>query len=58
MFIDGAGNLVWLAEDESDKSTTKKVVYFDGHTDTVQPLPDKWAKIGGVDAWKGLIDPK
>lgn len=58
MFIDAAGNLVWYAEDELDKSTTKKVIYFDGHSDTVAPLPDKWSKIGGVDVWKGLIDAK
>lgn len=58
VYIDGAGNLVWHAEDYSDKSENKKVIYFDGHTDTVAPLPDKWAKIGGIDCWKGLLDPK
>lgn len=51
VFIDGAGNLVWFAEDYSDKSENKKVIYFDGHSDTVAPLPDKWAKIGGLDVW-------
>jgi len=40
-----------LAEDYSDKSENKKVIYFDGHSDTVAPLPDKWAKIGGLDVW-------
>jgi len=36
----------------------KRVIYFDGHTDTVNPLPQQWKdRLGeGVDAFDGLID--
>eukprot|EP00768_Dysnectes_brevis_P001604 gnl/Dysnectes_brevis/142_a167_7806.p1 GENE.gnl/Dysnectes_brevis/142_a167_7806~~gnl/Dysnectes_brevis/142_a167_7806.p1 ORF type:complete len:515 (-),score=193.38 gnl/Dysnectes_brevis/142_a167_7806:35-1579(-) len=59
--FDGIGNLVWVVEDPKDTTpkADKVVVMFDGHSDTVAPLPEQWPKvIGGVDAFKGLVDPK
>ena len=36
----------------------KKVIYLDGHTDTVQALRAQWREKlgGGVDAYDGLVD--
>ena len=35
----------------------KRVIYFDGHTDTVNALRPAWKeKTGGVDAYDGLFD--
>src|SRR5512143_1978952 len=61
---DDYGNLVWTVEAAPGSDPTpperKKVIYLDGHTDTVKALRDQWhAKIGGgIDAYDGLIDPK
>jgi putative selenium metabolism hydrolase len=59
--FDEFGNLVWTVEDPDDPTPRrdKKVIYFDGHTDTVAALRDQWqAKIGGgIDAYAGLTDP-
>lgn len=58
-FFDGFGNLVWQVEDPNDgiAPAKRKVVYIDGHTDTVRALRDQWrAKVGGVDCYDGLID--
>ena len=57
---DGYGNLVWTLEDPGDgiPESEKRVVYFDGHTDTVNALRPAWReKTGGVDAYDGLFDP-
>ena len=55
--FDAYGNLVWHLEDENDPtpSSEKKIIYLDGHTDTVKALRSQWtAKIGpGVDAYDG-----
>jgi hypothetical protein len=58
--FDAYGNLVWTVEDEDDgiSRADKKVVYLDGHSDTVRALRPQWReKIGaGVDAYRGLVD--
>lgn len=58
--FDAYGNLVWHVEDPDDgvPAAEKKVIYLDGHTDTVNALRAGWIeKIGGgVDAYDGLRD--
>lgn len=59
VFFDGFGNLVWQIEEPDDPTPPeqKKVIWFDGHTDTVQALRGAWrSKIGGVDAYDGRIE--
>ena len=60
VFFDDFGNLVWVLEDPDDgvAREDKKVVFFDGHTDTVKALRSQWLdKIGGgIDAYDGLVD--
>ena len=57
---DEFGNVVWVVQDHTDgiDPDDKKVIYLDGHSDTVQALRDQWhAKLGGaVDPYDGLID--
>lgn len=56
--FDEYGNLVWVVEDPSDGVPTaeKRVIYWDGHTDTVRALRSQWRrKLGGVDAYDGLL---
>ncbi len=58
--FDGYGNLVWTVEDPDDgiPAKDKRVIYFDGHTDTVNALRPAWReKTGGVDAYDGIFDP-
>jgi acetylornithine deacetylase/succinyl-diaminopimelate desuccinylase-like protein len=59
-FFDEYGNLVWVAEDPTDgiPSKDKRVVYMDGHTDTVQALRPQWREKlkGGIDCYDGLVD--
>ncbi len=59
--FDEYGNLVWSVEDPGDgiPARDKRVVYMDGHTDTVQALRAQWRdKLGGaIDAYDGLVDP-
>jgi acetylornithine deacetylase/succinyl-diaminopimelate desuccinylase-like protein len=59
--FDAYGNLVWHLSDPNDPTpeVDRKVVYFDGHTDTVKALRGQWLdKIGGgIDAYNGLTDP-
>lgn len=58
-FFDDFGNLVWWVEDPNDgiPSDQKKVVYIDGHTDTVKPLRAQWLeRTVGVDCFDGIID--
>ncbi len=56
--FDEFGNLVWSVSDPNDGVATadKRVIYLDGHTDTVKALRPRWHdKIGGgVDAYDGL----
>ncbi len=57
--FDAYGNLVWFVTDPEDgvHPDDKKVVYFDGHTDTVQALRSTWRdKLGGIDAYDGMVD--
>ncbi len=57
--FDAFGNLEWTIEDRTDgvPREQKKVIWLDGHCDTVRPLPDVWhAKTGGLDPWNGLAD--
>ena len=55
--FDAYGNLVWTVEDPDDgiPRAAKRVVYFDGHTDTVRALRDVWQSSigGGIDAYDG-----
>ena len=58
--FDAFGNLVWVVQDPNDgiAPEAKKVIYLDGHSDTVRALRPQWLqKIGGgVDAYDGLTD--
>ena len=58
--FDEFGNLVWTLQDSDDgiAPDDKKVIYLDGHSDTVQALREQWhAKLdGAVDPYDGLID--
>lgn len=57
--FDGYGNLVWTVSDPHDgiADADKKVIYLDGHSDTVKALRSTWrAKLGGIDAYDGLVD--
>jgi acetylornithine deacetylase/succinyl-diaminopimelate desuccinylase-like protein len=58
--FDEYGNLVWVVEDPDDgiSPRDKRVVYMDGHVDTVQALRPQWReKLGGaIDAYDGLLD--
>jgi len=60
-WFDAYGNLVWVVQDPGDgiDPAQKKVVYMDGHSDTVKALRPQWpAKAGaGLDAYLGLTDP-
>ncbi len=62
VFFDDFGNLVWVVEDPNDgiPAKDKKVIYTDGHSDTVRALRPQWKeKIGGgIDSYDGLTDPK
>jgi putative selenium metabolism hydrolase len=61
VFFDDFGNLVWTVTDPEDGilPDRKKVIYLDGHSDTVRALRPQWLeKIGGVDAYDGLVDPQ
>jgi acetylornithine deacetylase/succinyl-diaminopimelate desuccinylase-like protein len=58
--FDAYGNVVWVVQDEKDgvPPQEKKVVYMDGHADTVQSLRPQWReKLGGaIDSYDGLVD--
>ena len=62
VFFDDYGNLVWTVTDPDDGilPERKKVIYLDGHSDTVRALRPQWLeKIGGgIDAYDGLVDPQ
>jgi putative selenium metabolism hydrolase len=59
--FDAFGNLRWTVRDADDgiPDDEKSVIYFDGHTDTVQALRPRWHETigGGIDAYLGLTDP-
>ncbi len=59
--FDEVGNLVWTVQDDADgiPPARKRVVYFDGHSDTVNALRSQWrASFGAsVDAYEGAADP-
>ena len=44
VFFDDFGNLVWVLEDPDDgvPRKDKRVVFFDGHSDTVKALRGQW----------------
>ena len=57
--FDDFGNLWWTVQDPDDgiDEAAKRVVWFDGHTDTVAALRDQWREhLVGVDAYHGLVD--
>jgi putative selenium metabolism hydrolase len=59
-YFDEYGNIVWHVWDTDDgiPMADKRVIYLDGHTDTVKALRGQWIdKIGGgIDAYDGLTD--
>ncbi|MFI5370643.1 MAG: peptidase dimerization domain-containing protein [Candidatus Eisenbacteria bacterium] len=57
--FDTFGNLVWTIEDPGDgiPRVNKRVLYLDGHCDTVRALSGAWhERTGGLDPWNGLVD--
>ena len=48
--FDDYGNLVWFVDDPEDgiEPGDKRIVYFDGHTDTVRALRDAWREKTGA----------
>lgn len=61
VWFDELGSLVWTVRDPFDGVAPEHqaVIWFDGHSDTVQALRAQWhAKLGGaVDPYDGLVDP-
>lgn len=58
--FDAFGNLYWVLEDPDDgvPRRDKRVVYLDGHADTVHALRERWhERTGGLDPFDGLVDP-
>ncbi|HSD26774.1 MAG TPA: peptidase dimerization domain-containing protein [Vicinamibacteria bacterium] len=59
--FDAYGNLVWVVQDVADRipAREKRVVYLDGHVDTVNALRPQWREKtnGGIDAYDGLLEP-
>ncbi len=60
VWFDDYGNLVWVVRDPFDGVAPEhqRIIYFDGHSDTVQALRGQWHdKLGGaVDPYDGLIE--
>lgn len=60
VWIDALGNLVWTVSDPDDgiAPADKKVIYLDGHSDTVKALREAWhlKSDGGLDPYAGLVD--
>lgn len=60
VFYDEYGNLIWTVRDPEDPTPVDdlKVIYLDGHSDTVKALPESWESIlgKGLDPFNGLID--
>ncbi|MBI4956995.1 MAG: M20/M25/M40 family metallo-hydrolase [Myxococcales bacterium] len=58
VWFDDYGNLVWTVDDPGDGVAPgqKRVIYFDGHSDTVRALRPAWReRTGGLDAYDGLV---
>lgn len=59
---DDFGSLVWTVADPDDTTPVdqRKIIYLDGHSDTVNPLRDAWHdRLGkGIDPFDGLTDPE
>ena len=60
VWFDDYGNLVWVVRDPFDgvPPEHQRIIYFDGHSDTVQALRSQWHdKLdGAVDPYAGLVD--
>ncbi len=59
LYYDAFGNLEWTLEDRSDgiPRAEKRVIFWDGHCDTVKALRAQWLqKTGGIDPYLGVID--
>lgn len=58
--IDEFGTLCWAVSDGLDEVAPeqRRVIWFDGHSDTVAPLRDQWHEklAGAVDPYLGLVD--
>ncbi|MEO8268040.1 MAG: peptidase dimerization domain-containing protein [Ilumatobacteraceae bacterium] len=58
--FDDYGNLVWVVRDPFDGVAPEhqRIIYFDGHSDTVQALRTQWHdKLGdAVDPYNGLVE--
>lgn len=57
--FDAYGNLVWTVQDPSDgvPAADKRVIYLDGHSDTVRALRPQWReKTKGLDPYDGVVD--
>jgi acetylornithine deacetylase/succinyl-diaminopimelate desuccinylase-like protein len=58
--FDAYGNLVWSVQDEKDgiPPSDKRVIYLDGHCDTVKALRPQWQEKtnGAIDSYDGLRD--
>lgn len=58
VWFDPLGNLVWTVSDPDDGIATsdKRVIYLDGHSDTVNALRSGWRqKLGGIDPYLGVV---
>ncbi|MBC8344674.1 MAG: peptidase dimerization domain-containing protein [Candidatus Marinimicrobia bacterium] len=60
VWFDEYGNLVWTVKDENDgiPDEEKRIIYFDGHSDTVGALRDQWLSKtnNSVDSYDGVIN--
>jgi acetylornithine deacetylase/succinyl-diaminopimelate desuccinylase-like protein len=58
--FDEFGNLTWWIEDPDDPMPRdeRRVIWWDGHCDTVRPLRAQWLeRTGGLDPYLGLVEP-
>jgi len=60
VWFDAFGNLVWVVRDPFDGVAPEhlRIIYFDGHSDTVQALRSQWHDklAGAVDPYLGVVD--